>query len=100
MGDLVEDYVRANGGEMVVDALTFGDVPFQEADQGAATAQVRGQFRAGDAHGVFGDGIGVVSDHNSATCPDDPVQIRESLPSRRAGCRPVLPSLPIVPRQL
>src|SRR5437764_14553730 len=60
---------------MVVDALAFGQVPFEESDQGAATAQVRGQFRAGDAHGGLHDGVRVVSNHNLAILPADPVQI-------------------------
>jgi hypothetical protein len=60
---------------VVVDALAFGQVPFKESDQGAATAQVRGQFRAGDSHRGFDDGIRVVSDHNFAILPGDPVQI-------------------------
>jgi len=41
----------------------------------APRPQVRGQFRAGDAHGGFDDGIRVVSDHNFAILPGDPVQI-------------------------
>ena len=53
MGDFVQDSVRASHREVVVDALAFGQVPFEESDQGAATAQVRGEFRAGDAHGAF-----------------------------------------------
>ena len=34
MRDLVEDYLRTHGGEMVIDPLTLGDVPLQETDEG------------------------------------------------------------------
>jgi hypothetical protein len=52
-----------------------GDVPFPEADQGAMAAQVRSELRAGDAHQIFGDRVGIVGNHNPATFPRDPLQI-------------------------
>src|SRR5439155_26736448 len=75
MSDFVQDSVRASRREVVIDALAFGQVPFEESNQGTATAQVRGQFRAGDAHGGFYDGVRVVGDHNFAILPGDPVQV-------------------------
>ncbi len=39
--DLLEDHVRAHGGEMLIYALTSHDVPFQETDEGATSAQMR-----------------------------------------------------------
>jgi hypothetical protein len=41
VGDLVENRVGTDEGKMVIDPFAHGDVPFQEADQGATTAQVQ-----------------------------------------------------------
>jgi hypothetical protein len=38
---LVEDHVRAHGGDMVIYTFTSGDVPFQETDEGTTAAQMR-----------------------------------------------------------
>jgi hypothetical protein len=74
---------------MIINPLASGRVPFQEANQGAPTAQVRCQFRPGDAHEVFGDRIGVVSDHDATILPGNPVEIRDgSLHVQPAAVRP------------
>src|SRR6516225_6820122 len=75
MGDFVQDSVRASDREVVVNSLAFGQLPFEESHQSAATAKVRGQFRAGDAHGGFNDDVRVVSDDHFAILPGDPVQV-------------------------
>ena len=77
MSHLVQDRLRSNDGKMIIDALASGDVPFQEANQGAPAAQVRRQLRTSDAHQIFCDRIGVVSDHDAATFPGNPVEIRD-----------------------
>src|SRR5215510_3723408 len=89
MGNLVEDGFGADEGEMIVDPLASGSVPFQEGHQSAATPQVRREFRPGDAHGVLGDQVGVVSDHDPPTIPGDPVEIGNgSLYIQAAAVRP------------
>ena len=75
MRELVEDRVGTDDGEMVIDSFALGDVPFQEAGQSATAAQVRSELRAGSAHQIFGDCIGIVGNHNPATFPFNPVQI-------------------------
>jgi hypothetical protein len=40
MRDFIENRVRTNSGEMIVDAFPSGNVPFQESDPGAATEDV------------------------------------------------------------
>jgi hypothetical protein len=42
--DFVEDRLGTNGGEMIIDSFASGAVPFQEADEGATTAQIRSQL--------------------------------------------------------
>ena len=78
----------------------LGELPRPgKADQGAPAAQVRRQFRPGDAHEIFRDRIGVVRDHDATTFPGNPVEIRDGpFTSRRLPSGPTV--LPIVPRQL
>ena len=40
MGDLVQDHLGTDGRKMIIDAFTFGDIPFQEADEGITAAEV------------------------------------------------------------
>ena len=42
MRDFVENRVKTNSGEMIVDAFPSGNVLFQESDPGAATAKMCG----------------------------------------------------------
>ena len=65
---------------MIIDPFAMSNSPFKEANQGAPAAQVRRQFRPGDAHEVFRDGIGVVSDHDTTTFPSNSVEIRDGSP--------------------
>ncbi len=77
MGNLVQDRFGSDEGKMIIDPFASGDVPFQEANQGAPAAQVRREFRPGDAHEIFRDRIGVVRDHDATTFPGNPVEIRD-----------------------
>ena len=77
MGDLVQDHLGTDRRKMIIDPLPLGDIPFQEADQGIAATEVRGQCRPGDADKFFADRIGIVGDHHPAPCPDDPIEIRD-----------------------
>ena len=43
MSDLVQDRVGTDGCKMVVDPFAPFDIPLQQADKGAAAAQVRCQ---------------------------------------------------------
>jgi hypothetical protein len=99
MGNLVQDCFGSGDCKMIVDALASGHVPFQEGNQGAPAAQVRSQFRPGDAHELFRDGIGVVRDYDATTFPRSPVEIRDG-PFHVQATAAGPPVLPIVPRQL
>lgn len=60
---------------MIVDALSFSDIPLQEPDEGAARPEVCGQGGTGDAHQFFRNHIGIVSNDNPAARPSDPLEI-------------------------
>ena len=99
MGDLVEHRLGSDDRKMIIDPFPLGHVPFEEANQGAPAAQMRRQFRPGDAHEILRDRIGVVRDYDATTLPGDPVEIRDgALHVQATAVRPTV--LPIVPRQL
>jgi hypothetical protein len=63
---------------MIVDALSFSDIPLQEPDQGTARAEVSGQGGTGDTHQFLRNRVRIVSNHHPAARPGDPVEIGDS----------------------